>query len=128
NRPQYLIEVFPVAEEGLAQQSFGRRAQLPEGGVAAPVRDGGTRFEPVDADFVEYELHDRERSFLEQAGAPVFASDCESPLRRGEVALELADLDDANRVLASLGDDAEADVASARLLVQRPGDETLETF
>src|SRR5262249_41281020 len=56
NRPQRLVEAFPVAHERLSQDAFAHGTDLPERAVAAAVQHRRARLEPVAPDRVEREL------------------------------------------------------------------------
>src|SRR5436190_14425155 len=90
---QRLIEILAVAEKRLSQQPFLYGTDLPERGGAAPVPDGGARFEAVHAERLEHEFKDQVGTGLEHAGAPERRPDRKAPLRRRERRLELADLE-----------------------------------
>src|SRR5215471_223486 len=103
NRPQHLIEVFAVTQERLSEQSLARCTELPQRGIAASIRDGRARFQPMYADVLEHELQRRERGRVKQPCAPEFPADREAPLRRSELGFELAHLNDADCVIETIG-------------------------
>ena len=57
-------------------------ADLPQRAVAAAVVDGGARRQPLQPHLVEREVHQRDGAFDEQARAPEFGPEDESPFSR----------------------------------------------
>src|SRR4051812_47411 len=71
NRPQRLIQVLAVLEEGLPKDAFLHCADLAERAVATPVVDRGPRLQAMHTDLFERETHQQLGAFLEHARAPV---------------------------------------------------------
>src|SRR3954462_2690921 len=65
NRPQRLIQVLAVLQEGLAKDAFLHCADLAERAVAAPVADRGPRLEAMHTDLFERETDQHLGAFLE---------------------------------------------------------------
>src|SRR6266478_5037990 len=53
DRPERLIQIFPVPEEGPPQHAFLHRPELAQRAIPAPVLEGCARLEPMDAEHVE---------------------------------------------------------------------------
>src|SRR3954469_7913858 len=126
NRPQSLIQVLAVLQEGLAKDAFLHCADLAERAVAAPVADRGPRLEAMHTDLFERETDQHLGAFLEHAGAPVRRSDRKAPLRRAEAGLQLAQLEDPDRRVVIGERHGKARVGSGTTLPMRPGNELLE--
>src|ERR1043166_7181537 len=75
DRPERLIEVLAVAQEGLAQDPLARGADLPQRAVAAAVQDRRACLEAVRANRLERELHGELRAVDEHARAPELRGD-----------------------------------------------------
>src|SRR5687768_3161785 len=56
DRPEVLVEVFAVSQEGLAQHTFAHRTDFAERAVAAAVSDSRTCLEAMHADRLEREV------------------------------------------------------------------------
>src|SRR5437867_5040275 len=108
NRPEHLVQIFPVLEERLAQHALLNGADLTERAVAAAVADRCPRLQAVNADGLERETHHELGSFLKDPGPPERRPDRESPLRRAEPGIQLAQLEDTDRRIRALQSDREA--------------------
>src|SRR5262245_32081515 len=95
DRPERLMELLAVLGERPPKHALLDGAELPQCAGAAPVAQRRPRLEPVHAKSVEHEVERELRGVLEQPGAPVRRSDCETPFRRLERIVQLPDLDDA---------------------------------
>src|SRR5947207_2220428 len=120
NRPQRLIEICSTAKERFSQDALLDRAQLSKGAIAAAVLHGRSRFKAMDANDFECKLDHKLSPLREQSAAPECRSDCKSPLRSSERRVELADLEQSDRRLVSVGHYGEAQIPSCLALTPRP--------
>src|SRR5258706_3141825 len=84
DRPQHLIQIVSVTEEGVAENPFALGADLPERAITATVAQRRTRLESVRAEHVKREVEDEFRRLGEDPGTPEFRTQREAPVSRAE--------------------------------------------
>jgi hypothetical protein len=82
----------------------------------------------VYSDRLEREREHQLRRVRKDTGSPIRLPDRESPLRRAETWIELANLDDSDCGLTPAGDNGKTNVGARGPLRVRPRDKPFESF
>ena len=129
DRPEHLIQILAVAQEGPTQNAFLNRAELAKRTVATTVPNGGPSFQPVDPDRVERERQDELSAGHEQPCAPELGPQRKPPLGgRKPDRIQGSELEESHGRLASIGHDGKAEVFAFPPLPTRPRNESLESL
>src|SRR6516162_3830152 len=81
NRPERLVVMFPAPKKRSPQDTFARRAQLPQRSIPPGVGHRRARLETMRAERVEGELDRQPRAVGEESRAPELRRERKSPLR-----------------------------------------------
>ena len=112
--------------ESLAQPAFLDRLQFLQRTVGAPIVDNRPGFQAVHARRLEQECEQQFGAREEQSGPPETLAERKTPFRRRRLGELAPDLNQPDGRIVAGGNNPEADLATAVLLVLRPLDEALE--